>query len=151
MTEFPLHRAISKGRQTWRIEIQALLDLAQPISSDLPPFMRTYGVALLFLKSVFGDEWLDRYVENAKPTGFLRKVHTQVTNEDIQFHLQRVVDLAEMIFNFQGVGGLDNCLDQLAGGDIEPTFAELDAAKLLHMYGVRLRFHRKGGKRGEDY
>ena len=58
-----------------------------------------------------------------------------------------------MIFNFQAVwfSGLENCLDRLAGGQIESGFAELDSAKLLIIYRIPFQFHTPTGEKGEDY
>jgi hypothetical protein len=61
------------------------------------------------------------------------------------------MQLAERLYNFQSVPGIENCIDQLAGGDIEGTFAELDAAELLTKYGAAFSFHKKEGKTGGNY
>jgi hypothetical protein len=43
----------------------------------------------------------------------------------------RRITLAEMIYNLQEVQGYDSCLEQLADGEIESTYAALEIARML--------------------
>jgi len=150
--DFPLNRSKSEGRKPWRITPENLRDYGLtniPDPGNAPA--RVYALAYSFLRMVFGTKWGEKYILNAKSTDFIGKLQGNNTTYDIQVHFQRVIDLAELIFNLQGIPSLENCLDQLAGGNIEATVAELDAGKMLHVYAGRFRFHAEEGKIGSDY
>jgi hypothetical protein len=66
-------------------------------------------------------------------------------------HTQRVLQLAETLFNLQGVRGLDERLDMLFSGQIEPTMAELDFGMFLRMQGSDFCYVPASGVKGQDY
>jgi hypothetical protein len=66
-------------------------------------------------------------------------------------HTQRVLQLAETLFNLQGVQGMDQRLDSLFGGQIESTMAELDFGMFLRMQGSDFRYVTTSGVKGQDY
>jgi hypothetical protein len=99
------------GRKTpWRPTLEWLRTIARDLPPEELPHGRVFMVAILFLKCVFGQSWLDEYVARIVPTGrmpgFLHPdlfgTHEMQT-EKMQIHYQRVIDLAEMIFNFKAV------------------------------------------------
>jgi hypothetical protein len=122
MTDDPtfLHHKKSEGRLQWRPTLEWLRTIAQDLPPTELPHGRVFMVALLFLKCVFGQSWVDENVfgqswldENAGrivPPGrvpdFLHAVLSgadETQTEKMQIHCQRVIDLAEMIFNFKAV------------------------------------------------
>jgi hypothetical protein len=66
-------------------------------------------------------------------------------------HTQRVLQLADTLFNLQGVRGLDERLDMLFSGQIEATMAELDFGMFLRMQGTDFRYVPASGVRGQDH
>jgi hypothetical protein len=65
--------------------------------------------------------------------------------------MHRVRDLAELVANLLPVQGVESPLDLLAGGDIEPGYAELEVGKLLLMHNVPFRFIWPSGVKGESF
>jgi hypothetical protein len=117
---------------------------------DLGPFDRIYLLAMVLLANWFGEPWVQKYIATDEaPTDFLRNKLNSA--ERAAVHTQRVVEMAEMILNFQDIGGWTTCMDQLAAGNIESGFSELDALKLCTMFHVEANFHLKGGKKGSDF
>jgi len=52
----------------------------------------------------------------------------------------RILNLSEMLWNLQGVGGVRNPLQDIASGQIEPGLAELQAGMLLMKNGRQFRY-----------
>jgi len=125
------------------------------VVSRLPPQIalrdtdRTYFVALGVLKLFFGPQWVQQNLDPDRGSGFL----TQPFGEEAAMGMQsyRVIDLAELIFNLQGVDGFDNCIQQMLDGDVESAYAELDFGRMLQMHGQSFRYITRSGKKGEDY
>jgi hypothetical protein len=67
-------------------------------------------------------------------------------------HIRRVIDLAEMLFNLQGVENFGDCVTRLASADkSEPIFAEMEVGKILFILDIWFRFILPQQKRGRDY
>lgn len=96
------------------------------------PSKRGYLLCVAIVKHFFGGEWLTKYAApNGKP-GFLRQAYDYQDRPQSEAQVYRMVDLAELLFNLQHVGGFDDCISQMRSGQIEPTYAELDfVAKCL--------------------
>ena len=88
-----------------------------------------------------GEPWLHDHVlyECAHP-GYLAMNPTM--GDDgygiDKVHTQRVLQLAETLFNLQGVPGLDQCLDRLFRGQIKSTMAELDFGMFMRIQGAHI-------------
>ncbi len=109
-----------------------------------------YYVLAYFL----GDPWLHDYVlVGCKFPGFLSmKPVMQDDGMGIdKDHTLRVVQLAEVLFNLQGVPGLEHCLDRMFSGQIEPTMAELDFGMFLRRQGVPFSYVAPSGVKRQDY
>jgi hypothetical protein len=69
----------------------------------------------------------------------------------------RMLELAEILLNLQGVEGFDDCVERMKTGDanqIEATVAELEFAKLLRMHDIDFKFvvpDRIAGGRNYDF
>lgn len=69
----------------------------------------------------------------------------------------RMLELAEILFNLQGVNGFDECVERMKTGNtdqIEATVAELEFAKLLRMHNIDFKFvvpDRAAGGRNYDF
>lgn len=101
------------------------------------------------LKFIFGQAWIDRYVDTNRAGDFLYAKGEIAA----QIGTQKLVDLAEMIFNFQfyALVGLNDVLDKIAAGNLEAAYAELDTGKMLVRMGVTFGFHPATGQKGTSY
>jgi hypothetical protein len=111
--------------------------------------------ALYYVLAHFlGEPWLRTHVLYGCPRqGYLSMNPTMVDDElglD-KAHTQRVLQLAETLFNLQSVQGLDERLDLLFSGQIESTMAELDFGMFLRMQGADFRYVPPSGVKGHDY
>jgi len=59
--------------------------------------------------------------------------------------------LAELVLNLMPTRGVEACLEQLAGGQIESGYAELEAGKLLLTRDINFRFIWPSGVKGESF
>ncbi len=150
----PLHRRGAKNRQSWRITPDYLRAFVEtiPVIRPVEVAARTDTVLAAYhlLKMVFGSPWFDLNISDNLPGHFL---YRGCLEHEVMLHVQRVVDLAEMILNFQlhERFGFDEILDKLDAGHIEAAYAELDTGKLLVRNGVTFSFHVATGKKGTSY
>jgi len=111
--------------------------------------------ALYYVLAHFlGEAWLHTHVfYGCTRQGYLSMNPTMVDSEFgiDKAHTQRVHQLAETLFNLQGVEGLDQRLDTLFSGEIESTMAELDFGMFLRMQGAAFRYVPTSGVKGQDY
>ncbi|MGO4870345.1 MAG: hypothetical protein ACLPGW_06990 [Roseiarcus sp.] len=114
------------------------------------PGERVYRLSVAVLRHFFGEPWFNKHVMSASaPTEFLRRDFS--TPQRREKHGFLVVELAEMLINLQNVDGFDGCIAQMAHGQIESTYAELDIAKSLCAHNISFRFVRPTGRKGGDY
>ena len=102
----------------------------------------------------FGDPWLhDHVLFGCRYPGYLtmRPVMQGGGMGIDKDHTLRVVELAEILFNLQGVPGVEHCLDRMFSGQIEPTLAELDFGMFLHRQGVAFSYVAPSGVKTQDY
>lgn len=119
-------------------------------TEDTKPTICTLALAMNILGMFFGQEWaLRNFAVSPKRGRFLPLEF----RDDVEVNnlISRTIQLAEMIFNFQRVAGVDDVLDQIRDGMIESGFAELEAGVALHRHGVAFRFVEAQGRRGKDY
>ncbi len=101
----------------------------------------------------FGEPWLhDHVLAGCRYPGFLsmRPIMQDGMGID-KDHTLRAVQLAEVLFNLQGVPGLEHCLDRMFSGQIEPTMAELDFGMFLRRQGVPFSYVAPSGAKTQDY
>jgi hypothetical protein len=109
-----------------------------------------YRLCVAVLRHFFGEAWFNKYVMNATaPTDFLRRDFS--TTERGEKHGFLVIALAETLFNLQHIEGFDACVAQMALGQIESTYAELEIGKLLSAHDIGFRFVERSGHKGNDY
>ncbi|HEU4388715.1 MAG TPA: hypothetical protein VFV34_13015 [Blastocatellia bacterium] len=89
---------------------------------------------------------------STKNRGGRRFFRAESESADDRFRRQeRAVRIAELVFNLQTVEGIKTRLSALAAGQIEDTYAELEAAGYLKRRGLNLRFVTPTGRKGGDY
>jgi hypothetical protein len=109
-----------------------------------------FFLSLNVLKHFFGRDWVKQYaVVGASKNSFMfPDLEPQQGREHYIF---RVITLAEMLYNLQGIENFDACISQVASGQIESAFYELSIATMLHAHDHQFRFIRPSGKKTHDY
>jgi hypothetical protein len=110
---------------------------------------RWYGLALRILEYCFGFKWIERHILDEPKGGFLGRTLGSEEGSSIVMH--RVRDLAELCVNLMPIRGVESPLEQLAGGQIESGYAELEVGKLLLMHERQFRFIWASGVGGESF
>lgn len=64
---------------------------------------------------------------------------------------QRTLRIAELLFNLQGIEGIDGRLEELRAGNVESTYAELEAGSFLFRRALSFRYVDPSGVKGSDY
>jgi hypothetical protein len=129
--------------------INCVAGLPEEIRNDFSA--RAYFLALAVAKHFFGEPWvLEHLRPDPEARGFLQIKEGLPPNKTAvqQF---RVIDLGEMLFNLQHIYGFDGCVERMKNGSIEPTLAELDAAKMLFINDQRFWFVTPSGQIGNDF
>lgn len=131
-------------------DLEKFLENNISLIPNISPQARVYGIAMETLIHLIGKEWIAKNLFTVTPTNNFLRVNTK-TRED-GFKLQdRVIELAEMLFNFQNVSGLENLVKALLKDGIESHVAELQSARLLYNNGTHFSFVTPSGKKGKDY
>jgi hypothetical protein len=112
------------------------------------PSHKAHAVAGAILRWHLGMDWVTKYVLNRSSNEFLAGIATDTPDLT---HTTRVISLGEMVLNLREIDGFASIMEQLAAGQIESAFAELDVASYLQDAGVKFRFVRPQQKRGNDY
>jgi len=128
----------AKSKLVPRLNEQWLRNINNLIPPRLEsPTARAYKLALAALTHVFGPEWRDNNIFQAR-TGFLRNVTGANTRLERETHFMRIILLAEMIWNLQDVIGFDACISQmLDSNQTESVYAELEIARGFCLRTVR--------------
>lgn len=116
-----------------------------------PPLGRVYLLAIEVLIHLVGKQWIANNIFGKRPVdGFLRSKPQK--KDDVLKLLDRVIELAEMLFNFQDISGIENLVKRLTEKDsIESCVAELQAAKLLYNNKIPFSFNTPSYRKGDDY
>ena len=117
-----------------------------------------YGLANHYLRHIFGEDWVKQVTfdmhsnvsrQNQSGRKFLRA--QSAVEEDGLRHQERCLSIAEHLVNLQNVEGIDDRVAALTEGQIESTYAELQAGGFLAERGLNFRFVTPSGTRGLDY
>ncbi len=123
-----------------------------PLDIQRDPAQRSFWLAVAVLRYFFGPEWVEKYVGLDQSTpSFLRLVPTDKDHIQSQISTFRIVDLGELLLNLQAIPGIETCLTRMKEGTIEPTYAELDFGRMLHVSGVKFRYVEPQQAKGLDY
>lgn len=118
------------------------------------PGTATHHALYSVLDHFLGEPWLhDHVLYGCRRPGYLAMNPT--TGADgygiDKVHTQRVLQLAEALFNLQGVPGLGQCIDRLFNGQIESTMAELDFGMFMRIQGTDFQYVTPSGVKRQDY
>jgi hypothetical protein len=135
------------ARITARNLLNTVVGFSDEIRND--PWGRSYWLAISVIKHFLGEEWIATHLEpKSGASGFLQP-DIDAPEREIQFF--RAVDLDELLFNLQHIEGFDGCVARLKSGDIQPSLAELDVARMLYINDHQFWFVEPEGKAGEDF
>lgn len=111
---------------------------------------RVLTASMGLLHRYLGTSWVQENIVGNGPQqdyfGWLPAGDGEARKAQIRIH-----SLAEMIFNFQHVEGIEARVEQLRRSKPESAVAELDAAQLAYMSKHNIRFVAPTGKKGKDY
>jgi len=134
-------------RITIRNLLNTVLNFPPEVRTD--PWARSYTLSLSVVKYFLGQEWIDEHLQPIHGRGGFLQVDLDSTDREIQYF--RAVDLGELLFNLQNIEGFDACVARLKAGDVEPTLAELDVARMLYINDHRFWFVERQNKAGSDF
>jgi hypothetical protein len=111
--------------------------------------LRQYSAAARLLRELFGQDWIDRRIP-LRPGGTFMHPGGPRAGDPCK-HQDRVVALAEMLFNLLHVEGIEQRIEGLREADIESALGELEGARLLYVTAIPFRFVRPSGTKGRDF
>ncbi len=122
-------------------------NLTLPNSS---PMARLYGLATEVLIHLLGKSWVVNNIFGKHPSDEFLRVKAK-SKEDRLKMTDRIVEISEMLFNFQDVSGVTNVIERIKKDSIESYFAELQSARLLYNNKTPFCFNNPINKKGLDY
>jgi hypothetical protein len=134
-----------------RITVRNLLNTITGFPPEITrdPWGRSYTLGLVVIKHFLGEDWIIKHLEPQSGAKGFMKPDLDVKEKEVQFF--KAINLGELLFNLQHIEGFDGCVDRMRGGDIEPTLAELDVARMLYVNDQLFWFIEPQGKSGDDY
>jgi hypothetical protein len=151
------------SRNVKRLTTEALTVVVREMAARTPPEMMNhnylaFGLSTEVLRFFFGDQWVNEHifpmhktVSAAYEAGrkFLR---TDSTEPDDSFRWgQRVMKLAQTLFNLQDTYGLRERIAQKGKDGLEGLLGEMECVALLCHPALSLRFRIPIGVKGQDY
>lgn len=109
-----------------------------------------YLLASDALCQYLSPKWVFEKVFDVAPLAAFLRAQPE-TPPDAFKHGDRVISLAQMLFNFQQVDGIEGRVKQLRHANVETIAAELEGAKLLYRSSRAFRFVTESGERGSDF
>lgn len=122
-------------------------NFALPNSSSIS---RLYGLAAEVLIHFFGIDWVVNNVFGKRPLDEFLRARSS-TREDRFKMTDRIVETAEILFNFQDIPGIENVIEKIKKNKVEPYVAELQSAKLLYSNKTPFFFNNPSNQKGLDY
>jgi hypothetical protein len=110
-------------------------------------FWIIHSTSVMTLSVFLGKEWVEKNIFSER-IKFLSAVNN---NRRSILITERIIELAEMLFNLQYETGFFSVLERLKTAEIEATFAELEVARLLRQYKVKFDFNIPANKAKEDF
>jgi hypothetical protein len=143
--------------EAWVPQAVTQLDLEEQgrrLRRDLPNAgqeLREHALAVEIVHRLLGREWVRRLVDPAQADAFIGSLHDD--GIDGVIHQARLKELAETMFNLQGISGfLPDRLNTLRRDrlGVEAANLELTAGRFLRRAGTAFEYVR-GTARGDDY
>jgi hypothetical protein len=117
------------------------------------PSARSDKLAKAYLQKLFGVDWCDEHITASKRDNFLSENEsTELLRETRR--MRRIL-LMEMLYNLRPIKGFHSCLEEMAGGQIESTYAALEIGRMLVTMavdrGIKFRFVTRSKISRRDY
>jgi hypothetical protein len=122
-------------------------NLALPKSS---PLARLYGLATEVLIHLLGKPWVVNNIFGKRPLDKFLRIKAKSRRDSFKM-TDRIIEVSEMLFNFQDVSGIANIIERIKKDSIESCFAELQSARLLYNNKTPFYFNTPLNKKGLDY
>lgn len=137
-----------------RLTVGQLLDFYHTFAQDdeirQKPDLATIVVSIRVIQHFLGDPWIKKNLNPyIKKPGFMRITFGKTAQDEIRG--LRIVDLAELLLNLQGIDGFPELAERLKTADLEPAIAELHVGRILYINDVVFRFVAPHGKTGDDH
>ena len=113
---------------------------------------RSNGVANSVIAHFLGKDWFAAHIRHdVGKRGYLNLDFSSDRRREATVF--RVIELAENLFNLQGIEGFDACIAQMRVGaeKIESTCAELNFGRFLYIHDIDYRFVVPQSRKGGDY
>lgn len=109
-----------------------------------------YGLSAEILIHLIGGEWVVNNVFGRKPLDKFLRANPE-SKEDRFKMTDRLMETAELLFNFQDISGVENLVERIKKDSIEACVAELQSAKLLYFNDTPFYFNSPSNQKGLDY
>jgi hypothetical protein len=117
------------------------------------PSARSDKLAVAYLQKVFGPDWIERHITAPKKDGFLS--YNDSTPLIRETRRMRRILLMEMLYNLAHIKGFRSCLEEMAAGQVESTYASLEIGRMLRTMatdkGLSFRFVSRSQRARHDY
>jgi hypothetical protein len=130
-------------------------DLAAKITKGLDaltePAARVFCAAVVVLRHYLGQDFIQQRIAlSDKPDVFILN-DVNGDNDTRLAHMRRVAELAEFVLALDGSAGFDVLLGRFLRPQLQPTFAEAEAAATFKQHGFTVEIKRETGERGADF
>jgi hypothetical protein len=107
------------------------------------------GMSGELLHELYGRVWMNDKIISQMPFPFGKKKKADPSDES-KLKNQLLV-LAESLYNFKNIEGIQNVLENLKHNSLESVMAELESARLLFHKGLDFKFVTNSNKKGADF
>lgn len=111
---------------------------------------RLYALATEVLINLLGKDWVANNIFGNRPLDDFLRAKAK-SSEDRYKMVDRIVEVSEMLFNFQDISGIENVIEKIKKDKVEPYVAELQSAKLLYSNKTPFFFNNPSNQKGLDY
>jgi hypothetical protein len=111
--------------------------------------VRLWFISRQLLSTYLGDTWVNKYDwrQSVKPLGKFGKIEVFESYK----YIDRLISIAEIIYNSQKVEGIEHKIQLLKSEDVESALAELEGIQLILSSNRKLKIVTPSGIKGKDY
>ncbi len=126
-------------------------EISRALEGQDDPNARAYAAAVVILRHHLGDDFIAKKVAHSnQPDPFLlNDLRPEALTR--QTHMTRVTELADFLFTLDGTPGFNDLLNRLRTRDIEPVFADAEAAATFQRNGYSVTITHERGVLGGDF
>ena len=125
-------------------------EISRALLGRIDPNLRVYHAAVAILRYHLGQDFITaRIAHTERPDPFMLNDHRNVTMRPV--HFTRVSELADFLYIVDGTPGFAHLLERLRTREMEPVFADAEAAANFCRSGFAVTVKREVGRRGQDF